>query len=145
MSLTASIQQRHNTKHSLAAGWTRAAGRDEIRERSAFRDSAGGDLHRESRHWAAKPSDTASDEILISSQNKLPVPQDCSCSIIAAVKNRWALGGYTELKTINCAYVEGVLTISGSVSSYYHKQMAQESVRGVDGIHQIVNELTVTE
>lgn len=39
---------------------------------------------------------------------------------------------------------QGSVTLRGVVHSYFQKQMAQEAVRRVDGVDQIVNELEVT-
>jgi osmotically-inducible protein OsmY len=39
---------------------------------------------------------------------------------------------------------EGRVTLRGTVSSYYQKQMAQEALRRVDGVHEIENQLEVT-
>jgi osmotically-inducible protein OsmY len=36
------------------------------------------------------------------------------------------------------------VTLKGVVSSYFQKQMAQEALRNVDGIHEIANELEVS-
>ena len=38
---------------------------------------------------------------------------------------------------------KGRVTLRGSVSSYYAKQMAQEAVRKLDGVEEIANELEV--
>ena len=38
---------------------------------------------------------------------------------------------------------EGRVILRGIVGSYFHKQMAQEAIRGVDGVHDITNELEV--
>jgi osmotically-inducible protein OsmY len=38
----------------------------------------------------------------------------------------------------------GHVTIQGSVQSFYEKQMAQEALRGIDGVQSIENELEVT-
>ena len=37
------------------------------------------------------------------------------------------------------------LLISGRVSSFYHKQLAQEVVRSVAGSHRVVNEVNVVD
>jgi hypothetical protein len=39
---------------------------------------------------------------------------------------------------------EGTIILRGRSSSYYEKQVAQETVRGIDGVTQIVNEIEVT-
>jgi len=38
---------------------------------------------------------------------------------------------------------EGRVTLRGVVRSYYHKQMAQETLRGMAGVDRIENELEV--
>jgi osmotically-inducible protein OsmY len=38
---------------------------------------------------------------------------------------------------------EGHVTLMGTVGSYFHKQMAQEAIRRVDGVNVISNELQV--
>jgi len=37
----------------------------------------------------------------------------------------------------------GRIVIKGTVGSYFHKQMAQEALRRVDGVHEIENQLEV--
>lgn len=39
---------------------------------------------------------------------------------------------------------EGVVRIEGAVRSFFHKQMAQEVIRRLDGVERIVNCLQVT-
>ncbi len=39
---------------------------------------------------------------------------------------------------------EGTIILRGRSSSYYEKQVAQETVRGINGVTQIVNEIEVT-
>ncbi len=38
---------------------------------------------------------------------------------------------------------EGVIRLEGAVKSFFHKQMAQETIRRVDGVERIVNCLQV--
>jgi osmotically-inducible protein OsmY len=38
---------------------------------------------------------------------------------------------------------QGRVVLRGRVRSYYQKQMAQEALRGVDGVNEIANELEV--
>jgi osmotically-inducible protein OsmY len=38
---------------------------------------------------------------------------------------------------------EGRVTLQGVVQSYFQKQMAQEAVRRIDGVQEILNELEV--
>jgi osmotically-inducible protein OsmY len=50
---------------------------------------------------------------------------------------------YLALKNVSCEYREGVLTLRGSLPSYYLKQMAQTAVARLDGVQRIVNEIEV--
>jgi osmotically-inducible protein OsmY len=50
---------------------------------------------------------------------------------------------YRTLRLLRCEFAGGVLTISGRLSSFYLKQLAQTLVRGIDGVEQIVNEVHV--
>ncbi|NUQ63337.1 MAG: BON domain-containing protein [Pirellulales bacterium] len=50
---------------------------------------------------------------------------------------------YAALRNVTCEYTHGVLTLHGKVPSYYQKQLAQETVRRIDGIRQIINEIEV--
>lgn len=44
---------------------------------------------------------------------------------------------------ISCEFRDGVLYLRGQSRSFYQKQMAQETVRTVDGVVRVVNEIEV--
>ncbi len=46
---------------------------------------------------------------------------------------------------VSCEYTAGVLLLRGRLSSYYHKQVAQEVVKRLEGVTDIVNEIEVTQ
>ncbi len=50
-----------------------------------------------------------------------------------------------ELREVTAAIEDGRVVLRGSVSSFYHKQLAQEAVRSIVGSHryEIVNRVTV--
>jgi len=50
---------------------------------------------------------------------------------------------YSTVRRIACDFDRGVLTLHGTVDSYYQKQYAQELVRNVDGIRQVANRVEV--
>ena len=52
---------------------------------------------------------------------------------------------YHPLRTLKCSFREGVLTIVGRVPSYYLKQLAQSTVRGLNEVRQIRNLTEVPE
>ena len=45
--------------------------------------------------------------------------------------------------TIACHFEAGVLFLRGKLPSFYHKQLAQEAVRDVTGVNQVVNQIEV--
>jgi osmotically-inducible protein OsmY len=49
----------------------------------------------------------------------------------------------SELRDLTVTQENGALLISGSVSSFYHKQLAQEVVRAVAGQVDVVNSIFV--
>lgn len=52
---------------------------------------------------------------------------------------------YLELRPLSCEFFAGVLTLRGTVGSFYMKQLAQETLRGLDGVRYIANEIRVSE
>ncbi len=47
--------------------------------------------------------------------------------------------GYRPLRSLRCAVAAGVVTISGSVPSFFLKQMAQEAVLRLDQVREVRN------
>jgi osmotically-inducible protein OsmY len=50
---------------------------------------------------------------------------------------------YGSLRTVSCECTDGVLFLRGRLSSFYHKQLAQEVVAGIAGVIQVINEIEV--
>lgn len=50
---------------------------------------------------------------------------------------------YLAGRVIHCKIIEQDVILIGCVKTYYQKQMAQESLRKIDGIRRIRNELDV--
>ncbi len=50
---------------------------------------------------------------------------------------------FFALRNLRFERSEGRVTLHGTVGSYYHKQMAQESLRNVAGVAEIENRLEV--
>jgi osmotically-inducible protein OsmY len=46
-------------------------------------------------------------------------------------------------RQVFCENHDGVLLLRGRVSSFYEKQLAQEAVRKLEGVDQIVNQIEV--
>lgn len=51
--------------------------------------------------------------------------------------------GIQELRAVTVGVHEGRVTLKGSVKTYYAKQLAQETVRRVDGVEALQNEIVV--
>ena len=48
-----------------------------------------------------------------------------------------------ERPAIWCEFQSGRLVLQGQVPSFYHKQLAQEAVAGLEGVAQVVNDIEV--
>jgi hypothetical protein len=46
-------------------------------------------------------------------------------------------------RNLSCEFREGLLLLRGRVSSYYHKQVAQEAVLRLEAVEQVVNQIEV--
>jgi osmotically-inducible protein OsmY len=46
-------------------------------------------------------------------------------------------------RQVACKYQDGVLLLQGHLSSFYEKQLAQESLRDLEGVERIVNKIEV--
>jgi osmotically-inducible protein OsmY len=57
----------------------------------------------------------------------------------ALKENPYLLG-----RTLRCETHQGQVKLRGVVRTYFQKQMAQESIRRIDGVKEILNELEVT-
>jgi osmotically-inducible protein OsmY len=52
--------------------------------------------------------------------------------------------GYLALRYVTCVASGEMLYLSGSVPSYYLKQIAQEIAAGVEGVNLVINSIQVT-
>ena len=64
-------------------------------------------------------------------------------SVERAAQLRLAKTGYQTLRSVECSFRDGRIVLRGEVPSYYHKQLAQESIRNAPHIPQIVNQIEV--
>ena len=58
-------------------------------------------------------------------------------------RRRLDSSGYRELGVLSCDYHEGVLFLRGTVSCFYHKQLAQEIVKQTPEIEVVMNLIEV--
>jgi hypothetical protein len=64
-------------------------------------------------------------------------------SVERAAELRLAKTGYQTLRSVECSFRDGRIILRGEVPSYYHKQLAQETVRDAPHVTQIVNYIEV--
>ena len=50
---------------------------------------------------------------------------------------------YKVFAAVSCNCERGVLFLRGRLSSFHHKQVAQEAVARINGVSQVVNEIEV--
>jgi osmotically-inducible protein OsmY len=63
--------------------------------------------------------------------------------VISLAKDRIFNQPHLTVQRIWCEYNGDQLTLRGQVPSFYHKQLAQVAVAGLDGVGQVVNEIEV--
>lgn len=50
---------------------------------------------------------------------------------------------YPPIRRLTCACEDDCLILLGQVQTYYHKQVAQETVAQVNGVRQVINRIEV--
>jgi osmotically-inducible protein OsmY len=65
--------------------------------------------------------------------------EQIACAATACLLNNC----YKAFGAVSCSCQKNVLVLQGQTSTFYFKQVAQESVRRVDGVVQVVNEIDV--
>ncbi len=69
--------------------------------------------------------------------------QDANSQLQRRVKTALTSSDYLPLHDIKVEACDGVVTLSGKVSRYYLKQVAQTTVLGVSGVNRLHNGLVV--
>ncbi len=60
-----------------------------------------------------------------------------------SVQERLLGSPYFALRNVGCVYRDGVLTLQGSLPTYYLKQVAQSVVAETEGVTTVVNQIEV--
>jgi osmotically-inducible protein OsmY len=63
--------------------------------------------------------------------------------IETSAQGRLGQSPYSALRDIHCVCRDGVAILRGCLPSHYLRQIAQETVAGIDGITAIVNDIKV--
>lgn len=74
----------------------------------------------------------------------IPLPRHMT-DVIANARACLCNSPYASLRTLSCSFQSGVLLLRGRLDSFYHKQVAQETVRRLAGVSQVVNEIEVID
>ncbi|TWU39439.1 BON domain-containing protein [Novipirellula artificiosorum] len=67
-------------------------------------------------------------------------PERCIAEI---ARQRLHVRGYSLARLVRCDEQNGVIVLNGTVPSYFLKQMAQETVRSIQGVSRIVSKIEV--
>ena len=68
---------------------------------------------------------------------------DVRLHLHAEIHNALAGNPYFAGRKLRIELRENEVVLSGVLGSYFHKQMAQESVRSVHGVHRVHNQIEV--
>ena len=63
--------------------------------------------------------------------------------IVSAGLQRLRESPYSAVRRLSCEFAGGVLTLRGNVASFFHKQVAQQSVARLEGVNQVDNQVEV--
>lgn len=80
---------------------------------------------------------------MISTEPLVVVPTRADDGVKAEILKQLAKRGHPSLRCIACEFDSGVLTLSGQLSNFYLKQLAQEVVSGVAQVRQVINRIEV--
>lgn len=76
----------------------------------------------------------------------LPTDSDNSCSqdnVVRTAEIQLRQNRCMCVRGLVCEYCAGKLVLRGRVPSYYYKQVAQEAVKEIEGVDQVINDTEV--
>jgi hypothetical protein len=83
-------------------------------------------------------------DFVISAVQSKRCREDHSEKIVRRVQGALQRNPYPLLRSLFFEYEGGVVILRGRLPSYYYKQLAQEALRGIDGVTHVVNEIEVS-
>ncbi|WP_233207240.1 MULTISPECIES: BON domain-containing protein [Pirellulaceae] len=93
-------------------------------------------------HGESDSSDSTLPNSLISHYREAPVMHDVS-AFASSVHQALSSSPHFPGRNLQVEGTDGRVVLKGIVGSYFHKQMAQEAVLRVDGVHDVENQLEV--
>ena len=68
---------------------------------------------------------------------------ETSFEIAEIAEARLSASSHLALRKVFCKCDDGVLVLQGRLNSFFHTQLAQETVRRVEGVQRVVNQIEV--
>ena len=65
--------------------------------------------------------------------------------VTETARDRLRHSPYVPLRSLCCDFESGGLVLRGRLPNFHHKQLAQETVRRLAGVRQIINEIEVID
>jgi hypothetical protein len=93
--------------------------------------------------FSQEPFVAAQEEIGAMNANLIESSFEVAVQTLAAERLRSA--PYRSLRSVDCAFRGGVLTLRGRLESFYLKQMAQACVSPIEPVHIVDNQIEVVE
>ena len=66
-----------------------------------------------------------------------------SFEIAEIAEARLCASSHPALRNVFCKYDDGVLVLRGRLNSFFHTQLAQETVARIEGVERVVNKIEV--
>jgi len=70
-------------------------------------------------------------------------PNEQTCPLHEQIRSALDRSPYVSQSQVQIETSSGKVRLEGTVGTFYQKQMAQELVRRIDGVEQVVNQLQV--
>ena len=68
---------------------------------------------------------------------------DTSFEIAEIAEARLSASSHLALRKVFCKYDDGVLVLRGRLNSFFHTQLAQETVAKIEGVERVVNKIEI--
>ena len=66
-----------------------------------------------------------------------------SFEIAEIAEARLSASSHRALRNVFCKYEDGALVLRGRLNSFFHAQLAQETVAKIEGVERVVNQIEV--
>jgi osmotically-inducible protein OsmY len=66
-----------------------------------------------------------------------------SFEIAEIAEARLSASSHPALRKVFCKYDDGILVLRGRLTSFFHTQLAQETVAKIEGVERVVNQIEV--